>query len=79
MPGAQLLLCDSKGCKRAFHTLCLSPPLDSVPEGDWRCPVCVHDRGSQEDKKKKKKEKKEKKRTLELPVLYELHRKRKKQ
>lgn len=34
-----LLCCDS--CKLAYHTHCLSPPITSVPEGDWACPECV--------------------------------------
>ena len=38
--GNWLLLCDGKGCERAYHTRCLSPSLDAVPEGDWMCPVC---------------------------------------
>jgi hypothetical protein len=33
----RLLLCDS--CPRAFHTFCLTPVVDAVPEGDWFCPV----------------------------------------
>ena len=35
-----MLLCDGKGCERVYHTRCLSPSLDAVPEGDWMCPVC---------------------------------------
>ena len=34
-----LLLCD--GCDSAYHTFCLDPPLDAVPEGDWYCPDCA--------------------------------------
>ena len=35
----QLLLCD--GCDEgAYHTYCLDPPVESVPEGDWFCPNC---------------------------------------
>lgn len=26
---------------QSFHLLCLSPPLDAVPEGDWLCPICA--------------------------------------
>ena len=33
-----VLLCDN--CNRGFHMECLSPPLTSVPEGDWHCPDC---------------------------------------
>ena len=37
--GNELLLCDA--CPKAFHTQCLTPPLASVPEGDWICPSCA--------------------------------------
>jgi origin recognition complex subunit 1 len=33
-----MLECDS--CLGGFHLTCLSPPLESVPEGDWICPYC---------------------------------------
>ena len=42
--GNWILICDGEhryGCKNAYHTLCLEPPLLAVPEGDWFCPVCV--------------------------------------
>ena len=38
-----MLLCGDGGdigCDRAYHTGCLFPPLQSVPEGDWLCPEC---------------------------------------
>uniref|UniRef100_A0A8C1XFX2 Lysine (K)-specific demethylase 5A n=1 Tax=Cyprinus carpio TaxID=7962 RepID=A0A8C1XFX2_CYPCA len=35
----RLLLCD--GCDDSYHTFCLMPPLQDVPKGDWRCPMCV--------------------------------------
>nr|CAB3267500.1 UHRF2 protein [Phallusia mammillata] len=36
------LLCDE--CNLPFHTFCLDPPLDSLPEeDDWFCPLCRHD------------------------------------
>ncbi|KAI0928212.1 hypothetical protein AcW1_005527 [Taiwanofungus camphoratus] len=38
-----LVYCD--GCPRAFHLLCLDPPMDAsdLPEGDarWFCPACT--------------------------------------
>ena len=40
-PGNEIILCDAKGCKSAFHLACLEVPLDAVPEGDWYCPECV--------------------------------------
>ena len=33
-----MLLCEA--CDREYHTFCLSPPLASVPEGEWYCPHC---------------------------------------
>ncbi|XP_058826614.1 chromodomain-helicase-DNA-binding protein Mi-2 homolog [Topomyia yanbarensis] len=36
--GGELLCCDS--CPSAYHTFCLTPPLDDIPDGDWRCPRC---------------------------------------
>ena len=35
---SKMLVCD---CKSGYHTYCLSPPLDGVPEGDWHCPSCM--------------------------------------
>ena len=37
--GGEIILCD--GCPRAYHLVCLEPPLDKPPEGSWPCPVCV--------------------------------------
>ena len=36
-----MLLCD--GCDAPWHTYCLSPPLEGVPDGDWFCPACTVD------------------------------------
>ncbi len=36
---AFMLLCDE--CDDSYHTYCLYPPLNGIPEGDWRCPNCV--------------------------------------
>eukprot|EP00879_Flechtneria_rotunda_P009637 GHRR01010084.1.p1 GENE.GHRR01010084.1~~GHRR01010084.1.p1 ORF type:complete len:1075 (+),score=467.79 GHRR01010084.1:930-4154(+) len=36
-----LLLCDGDGCDAAYHTYCLAPPLDKIPDGDWFCPGCA--------------------------------------
>ena len=33
-----MLLCD--GCDHGYHTYCLRPPLQYVPEGDWFCYDC---------------------------------------
>lgn len=34
-----LLVCDD--CERMYHTFCLDPRLDKVPEGGWKCNDCV--------------------------------------
>lgn len=36
--GGELLCCDA--CPLAYHTYCLNPPLEVVPDGEWRCPRC---------------------------------------
>ncbi|XP_072993424.1 lysine-specific demethylase JMJ17 [Typha latifolia] len=38
--GDVMLLCDR--CDRGWHLYCLSPPLDSVPAGNWYCLECVN-------------------------------------
>uniref|UniRef100_A0A3B3UBI2 PHD-type domain-containing protein n=1 Tax=Poecilia latipinna TaxID=48699 RepID=A0A3B3UBI2_9TELE len=35
----RLLVC--RLCDSGYHMDCLTPPLDTVPEGDWMCPECV--------------------------------------
>jgi hypothetical protein len=34
-----LLLCD--GCNNGFHTYCLTPVIDSIPEDEWYCSRCT--------------------------------------
>lgn len=34
-----LLICDA--CDKGFHMDCLEPPISSLPEGRWVCPLCV--------------------------------------
>ena len=36
--GGELLCCDF--CPLAYHLSCLTPPMDRIPDGDWRCPRC---------------------------------------
>ena len=38
-PGNEMLLCDRKGCTAAWHLKCCDPPLDTIPRGDWFCPL----------------------------------------
>jgi hypothetical protein len=35
----KMLLCDK--CDSGWHIFCLSPPLQQIPPGEWKCPVCV--------------------------------------
>ena len=37
----RMLFCDA--CDKGFHMECLVPPLSSLPEGQWICPVCVEE------------------------------------
>jgi hypothetical protein len=34
----KIILCDQ--CDRGCHLFCLNPPLETVPEGHWVCPLC---------------------------------------
>ena len=34
-----ILICE--GCYNGYHTYCLDPPLDAVPDNDWHCPKCL--------------------------------------
>lgn len=36
---SRLLLCDD--CDISYHIYCLDPPLDQVPQGNWKCKWCV--------------------------------------
>jgi len=43
-----LILCDK--CLRGYHIYCLSPPIASVPAGDWFCGRCTpHKKGNMEE------------------------------
>lgn len=35
----KMILCDS--CDKPFHISCLSPPLSSIPKGEWICKNCI--------------------------------------
>jgi len=37
-----MLLCD--GCDNGYHTYCVEPPIENVPEGDWFCKDCVNEK-----------------------------------
>jgi len=40
----KMLLCDD--CDRAYHMKCLSPPVSSIPKGDWICDACIISTGA---------------------------------
>eukprot|EP00951_Prasinocladus_malaysianus_P022989 scaffold194176_cov34-Prasinocladus_malaysianus.AAC.1 len=42
-----MLLCD--GCDKGFHTFCLKPALQCIPEGDWFCGGCAKGRGANKE------------------------------
>ncbi|KAL9186590.1 hypothetical protein ACHAXT_005828 [Thalassiosira profunda] len=44
---ANLLLCES--CNDEYHTYCLNPPLESVPEGDFFCDKCKRIHAARDD------------------------------
>jgi hypothetical protein len=37
----KLLMCDA--CDRGYHSYCLNPPLDALPDGEWICDICKTD------------------------------------
>ncbi|KAG6976791.1 hypothetical protein JG688_00001006 [Phytophthora aleatoria] len=54
-----LILCDGKNCKREYHMNCLTPPLVSVPPGEWFCPDCEKEREKEREKELQKRAKAE--------------------
>jgi [histone H3]-trimethyl-L-lysine4 demethylase len=38
--GEVMLLCDR--CNKGWHIYCLTPPLESVPSGNWYCLECIN-------------------------------------
>ena len=43
-----MVLCDA--CNSGYHTICLSPPLASVPKGIiWLCPTCIGNKVTERD------------------------------
>ncbi|CAL4067026.1 unnamed protein product [Meganyctiphanes norvegica] len=34
----KMLLCD--GCDDSYHMFCLTPPIEEIPEDEWKCPKC---------------------------------------
>nr|CDS26636.1 fetal alzheimer antigen falz [Hymenolepis microstoma] len=45
----ELLCCAT--CPAVFHLTCLTPPLESVPQSQWWCPLCVEEHEMYGDKK----------------------------
>ncbi len=46
----RLLFCEN--CDKGFHTFCLEPPLETVPEDLWYCKVCAKHNNCSQDKQK---------------------------
>ena len=44
-PGKDHLTLTCDECEYFYHTSCLDPPLESVPDGDWSCHKCRGDEG----------------------------------
>ncbi|KAK7031433.1 PHD-type domain-containing protein [Favolaschia claudopus] len=42
--GPDVLECEK--CDAPYHLSCLSPPLESIPDGEWFCPDCEADPGA---------------------------------
>ena len=40
--GGNLLICDT--CEAGYHMNCLSPPLMTIPEGNWDCDSCLNEK-----------------------------------
>ena len=62
----EFLLCDN--CNRGFHTFCLDPPLEKIPEGAWFCPKCL----KLEEEKKKAEASKMKTNPVSKEVMQEI-------
>ncbi|KAF8196812.1 regulator of chromosome condensation 1/beta-lactamase-inhibitor protein II [Mycena galopus ATCC 62051] len=64
--GPEVLECEK--CDAPYHLLCLTPPLESIPEGEWFCPDCVADPGASVGAAAKKLKSKSLKRKAEPPA-----------
>ena len=38
--GTTMVSCDFPSCLRGQHLLCMQPPLQDVPSGNWYCDIC---------------------------------------
>ena len=38
------MICD--GCNKEHHVYCVSPPMRTIPDGEWYCPSCQKKRGA---------------------------------
>lgn len=55
-------------CDAPYHLSCLTPPLESIPEGEWFCPDCEAEPGASVGAAAKKLKSKSLKRKAELPA-----------
>ncbi|KAJ6581166.1 regulator of chromosome condensation 1/beta-lactamase-inhibitor protein II [Mycena capillaripes] len=64
--GPEVLECEK--CDAPYHLACLTPPLESIPEGEWFCPDCEESPGASVGAAAKKLKSKSLKRKAEPPA-----------
>lgn len=67
-PESHLLLCDI--CNAGYHTFCLQPPLDSVPEQAWLCPQCTDEGYTEADAAAREQQRQRIQQAANAPTLY---------
>jgi hypothetical protein len=67
-PESHLLLCDV--CNAGWHTFCLQPPLDQVPQGSWLCPGCLEEGYTAADAAAREQQRERLQEQAARPVLY---------
>ncbi|CAK5273781.1 unnamed protein product [Mycena citricolor] len=72
--GDDVLECEK--CDGPWHLKCLSPPLESVPDGEWFCPDCVAHPGASVSAAAKRLKARSLKRRADSPVLHASKKKR---
>jgi site-specific DNA-cytosine methylase len=64
----KLILCDI--CTSGYHLFCLTPALDSVPQGHWLCPNCLQQGLSVQDAQQREAEREHLAEEAAAPVLF---------
>jgi len=73
--GPEVLECEK--CDAPYHLACLTPPLESIPEGEWFCPDCEAEPGASVGAAAKKLKSKSLKRKAEPPAKAGAQKKKK--